>query len=130
VALAAGLLLIWSEATHTGLVFRLCALAAIGAVTGAHASLLLHRRRATDAQAVIRLVQAAVGASTAAAILLSCLILFAHHRVASGVWRLFGVLIVVAVIATLLVPLARRIQSSGGRPGGDAGRSTPSSGLC
>lgn len=65
--------------------------------------------RPGDSASVDRLTAAAVGAATTAALLLSG-VFAASGSVDSGVWRLIGVLIVIAVLCSLLVPLAGRIS--------------------
>jgi hypothetical protein len=76
---------------------------------GAHASLMYSRLRPEDGGAVVTLTKVAVASASIAALLTSCLLLFVTGEVASGVWRLLGVLVVIALLTTLLAPLARKI---------------------
>jgi hypothetical protein len=54
--------------------------------------------------------------------------LFAHGSVRQAL-RVLGVLLVFAVVATLLAPLARRIRASRGSSVGGGRRSAPCTGL-
>jgi hypothetical protein len=58
----------------------------------------------------------------------SSLLLFATGHVASGIWRLLGVLLVFAVLTTLLAPLARKLTNSRepGQPADASAESAPS----
>jgi hypothetical protein len=99
------------------------------AVAGAHASLLLARLREHDPRAAVLFTRAATAASAAAALVIICLLAFASGPIDGGVWRLIGVLVVLALLNTLLAPLARKIGGGGGSsrpsPGAAAARSRP-----
>jgi FtsH-binding integral membrane protein len=102
------LVLIWIPgATDGSAIWRALGVTSALMLAGVHASLLLSRLDADDLRAGHRLGQVAIGCATSAALLIS--VLFAGAPIASGVWRPFGVLVVLAVLNTLLVPLARRI---------------------
>ena len=109
-ALALILALIWIPHAIGGPV----ALRALGVTTvlmlsGAHASLLLGRTRGCETDTVRRLRKAAVACATAAALLSSAVFALDEGTVDPALWRVLGVLVVLAVLATLLIPLARRI---------------------
>jgi hypothetical protein len=87
-------------------------------LAGAHASLLLSRLSSLDTRTVRRLRQGAIVCATSAALLVSGVFAAADGPVASGIWRLLGVLVVLAVLNTVLVPLARKIaRDTRRRPG-------------
>jgi fucose 4-O-acetylase-like acetyltransferase len=110
IALALAAALIWIPAAEDSeTIARALGISIAAMIAGAHASLMLSRLAAEDASAVQTLTKLAVGSASLAALLMSCLLLFVSDGVASGVWRLFGVLIVIAVLTTLLTPLARRM---------------------
>jgi len=109
-ALALIVALIWIPHAIGGAV----ALRALGVTTvlmlaGAHASLLLGRARGCETDTVRRLRQAAVACATGAALLSSGIFALAEGTVDPALWRVLGVLVVLALLATLLIPLARRI---------------------
>jgi MFS family permease len=95
-------------------------------LAGAHASLLLSWLSELDTRTVDRLRYGAIVCGSSAALLLSGVIAASDGPVASGIWRLLGVLVVLAVLNTLLIPLARRItrdaKSRGGRRTGSSAR--------
>lgn len=102
------LVLIWIPGvTDANAIWRALGVTSALMLAGVHASLLLSRLDADDLRAVHRLGHAAIACATSAALLVSGL--FAGAPIASGVWRPLGVLVVLAVLNTLLVPLARRI---------------------
>jgi hypothetical protein len=109
VALALALGLIWSIFGDSEVAVRafiaVCALAP----AGAHACLMLGGERATDGRAVTALRGLAIASSFAAAIVVAGAACFATGSVDGDVWRSVGVLAVLAVLATLLVPVARRV---------------------
>ena len=108
------LTLIWSSsAADSDTLVRAFGVTSVLMLAGAHASLLLARLRHGDTPAVRRLTQAAIVCATSAALLVSGLFAANEGQVATGVWRLLGVLVVLALLSTLLTPLARKIS---GRP--------------
>ena len=109
-ALALMLALIWIPDAAGGEV----ALRALGVTTalmlaGGHASLLLGRARRCDTNTVRQLRKAAIACATAGALLSSGVFAVSEGNVDSAVWRVLGVLVVLALLATLLIPLARKI---------------------
>jgi hypothetical protein len=110
IALALAAALIWiPTAEDSETIARAFGISLTAMIACAHASLMVSRLAAEDSAAVQTLTKLAVGSASLAALLMSCLLLFVSGGVASGVWRLFGVLIVIAVLTTLLTPLARRM---------------------
>jgi hypothetical protein len=105
------LALIWiPNATDSDTLARALGVTSVLMLAGAHASLLLARLRRRDTRAVHGLTQAAIVCSTSAALLLSGVFGANDGPVAPAVWRLLGVLVVLAVLNTLLVPLVRKIR--------------------
>jgi hypothetical protein len=109
VALALALGLIWSIWRDSEVALRafiaVCALSP----AGAHACLMLGGERATDVRVVRALRGLAIASSFAAATVVAGAACFATGSVDGDVWRSVGVLAVLAVLATLLVPVARRV---------------------
>lgn len=104
------LALIWiPDAPNSGTLGRALGVASVLMLAGAHASLLLAGLRRRETRAVRALAQAAIVCATSAALLLSGLLTATQGPVAPAVWRVLGVLVVLAVLNTLLVPLARKI---------------------
>jgi hypothetical protein len=104
------LALIWiPDATDSDTFARALGVTSVLMLAGAHASLLLARLRHRDTRTVRRLAQAAIVCATSAALLVSGLFVASEGQVAPAVWRVLGVLIVLALLNTVLVPLARRI---------------------
>jgi hypothetical protein len=118
--------LIWIPDAARGDVFlRTFGVTSALLLAAAHASLLLSRLNAFDARPVHRLCHAAIACASAAALLLSGVFALAEGPVASGIWRLLGVLVVLALLNTILVSLARKItrdtrRRTGERPGPSA----------
>jgi hypothetical protein len=111
VALMLAVVLIWvPSAENSDVVARGFGISLAAMIACAHASLMSGRLRPSDGRAVLTLTKIAVGSASSAALVMSCLLLFATGTVASGFWRLLGVLVVVAVLTTLLTPLARRLE--------------------
>jgi len=110
------LVLIWMPAADSEAMFRAFGVTATLMLACAHGSLLYGWLRSNDARGVVALTEIATGCASTVALVTSGLLLFAPHdaTVAPGVWRLLGVLVVIAVLATLLAPLTRRM----GRPHG------------
>jgi hypothetical protein len=107
---ALALALIWiPNATDSETLTRALGVASVLGLAGAHASLLLSRLSGLDTRAVHRLSQAAIACATSAALLVSGVFAASSGPVASGIWRLVGVLVVLAVLNTLLVPLVRKV---------------------
>jgi hypothetical protein len=124
------LALIWiPSAIDSDTPSRALGLTSVLMLAGAHAALLLARLRRSDTRTVHRLTQAAIVSATPAALLVSGLFAASDGPVAPVVWRLLGVLVVLALLNTLLVPLARKITGETQHPTGDAAkpsaRSTP-----
>jgi hypothetical protein len=110
IALTLSLTLIWVRtALDSDLIARAFGISLAAMLAGAHASLMYGRLRPEDGRAVVTLTRVAVCSASIAALLTSCLLLFVTGDVASGVWRSLGVLVVIAVLTTLLAPLARKI---------------------
>jgi hypothetical protein len=113
-ALTAGLvlILIWQPGASQGPgLGRALGVTASLTLAGGHASLMFARLRSEDTNTVRAFTQLAVGSATAAALLVSGLLsVLGDQPVDSSVWRLLGVLLVLAVLNTLLAPLARRIM--------------------
>jgi hypothetical protein len=113
------LALIWIPSASEGdTVARALGVASVLMLAGAHASLILTRVRCRDSRAVHRLTQAAIVCVTSAALLVSGLFAASDGPVAPAVWRLVGVLVVLALLNTLLVPLARKITRGTQHPAG------------
>jgi hypothetical protein len=111
VAFLLAVVLIWVPSAENGdVVARGFGISLTAMIACAHASLLCSRLHPSDGRAVLTLTKIAVGSASSAALLMSSLLLLATGGVASGVWRLLGVLVVVAVLTTLLTPLARRLE--------------------
>jgi hypothetical protein len=119
------LALIWiPDATDSDTLARALGITSVLMLAGAHASLLLARLRGRDTRAVRRLTRAAIVCATSAALLVSGLFAASEGPVAPAVWRLLGVLVVLALLNTLLVPLARKITQHTQQPSGDVAKST------
>lgn len=115
-----GLALIWiPAATETDTLARALGITSALMLAGAHASLLLARLRQRDTRTVRGLTQAAIVCATSSALLVSGLFAASEGPVAPAVWRFLGVLVVLAVLNTLLVPLARKITRYTQHPRGD-----------
>ena len=116
------LALIWIPSASDGdTVTRALGVATVLMLAGAHASLLLSRMHCRDSRTVHRLTQAAIVCATFAALLVGGLFAASDGPVAPAAWRLVGVLVVLALLNTLLVPLARKITRRTQHPsGGDA----------
>jgi hypothetical protein len=111
------LALIWiADATDSGTLARALGVTSVLMLAGAHASLLLARLRHRDTRTVRVLTQAAIVCASSAALLVSGLFVASEGQVASTVWRLLGVLVVLALLNTFLVPLARRITRDNQQP--------------
>jgi hypothetical protein len=111
------LVLIWIPDANDGdALVRAFGVTSALSLAGAHASLLLSRLSRSDARAVHRLSRVAIVCATSAALLVSGLFAANDGPIASGVWRLLGVLVVLALLNTLLVPLARKITRGPQRP--------------
>jgi hypothetical protein len=127
------LALIWiPNATDSDTPARALGVTSVLMLAGAHASLLLAGLRRSDTRTVHRLTQAATVCATSASLLVSGIFAASDGPIASAVWRLLGVLVVLALLNTLLVPLARKITRDTQHPtGGDdaklTARSTPRS---
>jgi hypothetical protein len=114
------LALLWvPDATDGDTLTRALGVTSVLALAGAHASLLLSRLSGADTRAVHRLSQAAIACATSAALLVSGVFAASSGPIASGIWRLVGVLLVLAVLNTLLVPLVRKIARDIPRHGAD-----------
>jgi len=99
-------------------------------LAGGHASLLLAGLRRSDTRTVHRLTQAAIVCATSASLLVSGIFAASDGPIAPDVWRLLGVLVVLALLNTLLVPLARKITRDTQHPTAEddaklTARSTP-----
>lgn len=118
-ALILVLVLIWVPAADSDQMFRAFGVTATMMLACAHGSLLYGWLRSSDARGVVALTEIATGCASTVALVTSGLLLFAAHdaTVAPEVWRLLGVFVVIAVLATLLAPLTRRIGRPR-RPGG------------
>jgi hypothetical protein len=111
------LALIWIPgATDSGTLARALGVTSVLMLAGANASLLLARLRHRDTRMVRVLTQAAIVCATSAALLVSGLFVASEGQVAPAVWRLLGVLVLLALLNTLLVPLARRITRDNQHP--------------
>lgn len=114
------LALLWiPDATDGETLTRALGVASVLALAGAHASLLISRLSGLDTRAVHRLSQAAIACASSAALLVSGVFVVSEGPVASGIWRLVGVLVVLAVLNTLLVPLVRKLARDTPRHGAD-----------
>jgi hypothetical protein len=118
--LALSIALIWIPgAMNDDVLRRTFGVMSVLLLAGAHASLLLSRLTNLDTRAVHRLTQGAIVFATSAALLVGGLFAASDGPIASSVWRLLGVLVILAVLNTLLVPLARKIPRDVERPNGD-----------
>jgi hypothetical protein len=114
--LLVSLALIWiPEAPGSETLFRVFGVTGALMLAGGHASLLLQRLRDLDTGMVRGLTRAAIASATSAALLVAGLFAVSDGPVASTVWRLLGVLVVLALLNTLLVPIARRITHERGQ---------------
>jgi hypothetical protein len=112
-ALVIALALIWIPGATAGdTLMRVLGVTIVLMLAGAHASLLLSRLRELDTSAVRRLSHGAIVCATSASLLVSG-VFASNGPIASGIWRLLGVLVVLALLNTLLVPLARKIRRDG-----------------
>jgi MFS family permease len=112
IALLLGVVLIWIPTAEDSTAFiRLFGISIAALTACTHASLMHSRLRPDDPDAVRLLTWSAVGAASAGALLISGLLLLATGAVGTGVWRLLGILVVIAVLSTLLTPLARKLAS-------------------
>ncbi len=110
VALTRVSVLIWVPAADSDAMFRAFGVTGTMLLACTHGSLLSGWLRPSDARGVVALTQIATGCASTVALLTSGLLLFAPHAtVVPAVWRLLGVLVVIAVLATLLAPLTRRV---------------------
>jgi hypothetical protein len=110
VTFALALALIWiPDATDGETLTRAIGVTSVLALAGAHASLLLSRLSGSDTRAVHRLSRAAIACASSAALLVSGVFVVSVGPVPSGIWRLVGALVVLAVLNTLLVPLVRKV---------------------
>jgi hypothetical protein len=75
-----------------------------------HVSLLLSRRRESDGGVVTALVATAIGFVVGIATMLSIAMLRFDLDVSEGFWRALAVMAILAVLATILLPVTRRIQ--------------------
>jgi peptidoglycan/LPS O-acetylase OafA/YrhL len=124
-ALALALALIWiPDASDGETLIRALGVSGVLTLAGAHASLLLSRLSGLDTRAVHRLSQGAIVCATSAALLLSGLFAANDGPVAADIWRLLGVLVVLASLNTLLVPLVRRIARDARRRTGHRSKSS------
>jgi hypothetical protein len=121
-ALLIALAMIWvPSATDGDALARALGVTTVLMLAGAHASLLLARSRRRDTRTVHVLTQAAIACATSSALLTSGLFTASDGPIAPAVWRLLGVLVVLAVLNTLLVPLVRKIaRDTRHRGGGEA----------
>lgn len=104
------LVLVWiPDATDSETLARTLGITSVLMLGGAHASLLLAGLRRSDTRTVHRLTQAGIVCATSASLLVSCIFVASDGPIALGVWRLLGVLVVLALLNTLLVPLARKL---------------------
>jgi hypothetical protein len=111
------LALIWiPDATESDTFARALGVTSVLMLAGAHASLLLARLRHRDIRLVRVLTHAAIVCATCAALLVSGLVVASEGQVATAIWRLLGVLVVLALLNTVLVPLARRITRDNEHP--------------
>ena len=127
-SLLLALVLIWAPGAADGVTLpRALGVTSALTLAGAHASLLLARRRPRDRRVVVALTHAAIACAISSALLVSGLFASSLVPVPAVVWRLLGVLVVLALLTTLLVPLARRITRDRGdaHEPGPAARSTP-----
>ena len=125
VTLLLALALIWiPDATDSETLARALGVTTVLMLAGAHASQLLARLRHRDTPTVRGLTRAAIACATSAALLVSGVFGASEGEVAPAVWRLLGVLVVLALLSTLLVPLARKITQHTERPNQDAADST------
>jgi hypothetical protein len=115
--LLTALALIWiPDAPESETLFRALGVTSTMMLAGAHASLLMARSRNLDTGTIRGLTRAAIACATSAALLVCVLFTAIDGPVPSAVWRLLGLLVVLALLNTLLVPLARKIIYGGGRP--------------
>ncbi len=110
--LLAGMLIWLSASADSEIIPRAFGISLAAMIACAHASLMYGRLRSHDGDGARVLTRIAVASACSAALLMSSLLLFVTDGVASGVWRLLGVLVVIAMLTTLLAPLARRIAPS------------------
>ncbi len=109
-ALALAAVLIWVPgALDSDFLDRSLVITSAAMLACAHASLMYSRRRCEDSSMIRAMTRIAVGSTSSAALLTGCLMVFATRDPGGGVWRSLGVLVVIAVLTTLLAPLARRI---------------------
>jgi hypothetical protein len=125
------LALIWiPNATDGDTLARALGVSSVLTLAGAHGALLLTRLCPRDTRMVHGLTQAAIVCASSAALLVSGLFAASDGPIAPAVWRLLGVLVVLALLNTLLIPLARKITRDTQHPTGDddaklTARSTP-----
>jgi hypothetical protein len=123
--LVLALALIWiPDAIDSDTLTRALGISSVLALAGAHASLLLSRLNSLDTRAVLRLSQGAIFCATSAALLVSGVFAASDGPIASGIWRFLGVLVVLALLNTLLVPLARKIGCDARRRTGNRTKSS------
>ncbi len=124
-ALVLALALIWiPDATDSDTLTRALGISSVLMLAGAHASLLLSRLSGLDTRAVRRLSQGAIACATSAALLVSGVFAVSDGPVASAIWRFLGVLVILALLNTLLIPLARKITRDTRRTTGNRTRSS------
>jgi hypothetical protein len=119
-SLLLALVLIWVPSAGDGEApWRALGVTSVLMLAGVHASLLLSRLDADDPRAVHWLSYAAIACASAAALVLGVVFAAIDGVVAADVWRLLGVLVVLAVLNTLLAPLARKVARESRPSGGN-----------
>lgn len=111
------LTLIWiPDANESDVLWRALGVTSVLTLAGAHASLLVSKPSRIDSRAIRRLSQGAIACSTSAALLFSAVLVLNYDSSSFDIWRILGVLVVLAVLNTLLVPLVRKIARDGQDP--------------
>jgi hypothetical protein len=119
--LVLALALIWiPNATDGDALARALGVTSVLTLAGVHASLLLGGLSRRDTRTVRVLTKTAIVCASCAALLVSGLFAASDGPIVPAVWRLLGVLVVLALLNTLLVPLARKITRDAQHPTGDA----------
>lgn len=110
-------------------VWRGCGVAALLALCGSHASLVLQARRPTDTRFIDTLVMTSIGAAALDTLVGTAAATGTVDDVGGGFVRLAAVVLVVMLLTTALVPLLRRLGAIRSLPRPDAfGRRTPPQG--
>jgi hypothetical protein len=113
IALAIVLYVIWGPTDFEGdndTVFRFAYGGLAWSICLGHVSLLMGRRRATDGNGVKAFLAAAIGLSTGVATMLTVVLASPVADPGEGFWKTLAATAILAVLATILLPIGRIVQ--------------------